>query len=125
FTWIEKFLGFTSKRGMSCLQRLDQLRLDTGRFRPEGYQAAYPLGGADRTPALARLLRIEPDEKIAREKRLFAYDQLTLTDLFGSQRRQVAFIALLLQIEQRTLLLPGLGVDDIPVHGKHFPSSSC
>jgi hypothetical protein len=40
-------------------------------------------------------------------------------DFFCGKQRQIAGVALLLQIKQRTLLLPMFGVNNVPVRRQH------
>jgi hypothetical protein len=62
-------------------------------------------------------LVLQPHKQVARKQGLAHHFGLAAADFFNAQQRQVAGVALALQVDQRDVLLPGLGVDQVPGGG--------
>jgi hypothetical protein len=79
-------------------------------------QAADAFGEANGVPALGLVIGVESDEEVAEKKGVVNFNKLAPTQLFDADLGQEARVALVLEVFQRALLQPGLGVDEIPVH---------
>jgi len=108
----EKWLGGLGQ--LAVAQQVNQGVFHLGGPGAKAHQLAHPQGGANGRPAGAVVAGAKPHKQVARKHGLAHHFGLAAADFFNAQQRQVAGVALALQVDQRDVLLPGLGVDQVP-----------